>query len=175
VTTLSNQPDPKYPASRLAGIKASTAGRKQATVDRLGTAIEELQAAKKPITVQTIREASGLDYTSYARNPDALALFRANSTYLTDRRKRRRRVSAPSASSPRDPLMSYKKSQLVARFRQAEHRIEELEIHNSQLVQQQVESDLKYAQLQAEVEEYRTFLQRFRADIQHKEHHEDNT
>ena len=159
-----------YSEERLAGIKAHTAAQKQATVERLRVAIEALKAAKKPITVYTIREVSGLDYTSYARNEEALALFRANSTHLTKKHKRRSKGSEAPPAPPRDPFMAYKKPQLIARLRQAEKQIEELEIRNNQFVQQQVEHDLKYAQLEAEVGEYRTFLQRFRTDIQHKEH-----
>jgi hypothetical protein len=146
-------------------------GNSDDTVERLHTAIESLKTADKPITVQTIREVSGLDYTSYARNAEVLALFRANSTHLVKKRKRKRKkAEIPPASVLRDPLLNYKKSQLVDRVRKAEHRTRELEAHNSHLIQQQVESDLKYAQLQAEVVEYRAFLQRFRADIQSKQH-----
>ncbi len=171
---MTNSPqrhDAIYPKSRLKGLKAHTSTQKQATIERLRTAIESLKAIDKPITVHTIHEVSGLDYTSYARNAEALALFRANSTHLAKGRKRqRKKTQIPPVPAPRDPLLNYKKTQLVDRIRKAEHRTKELEDHNSQLVQQQVENDLKYAHLQAEVEEYRTFLQRFRADIQSKEH-----
>ena len=157
-----------YSEQRLAGLKAHTVSQKQKTVERLRVAIEALKEQRKPITVHTIREISGLDYTTYARNPEALALFRANSAHLTKKRKRGRKGT--ESSLPRDPLLHYKKSQLADRLRQAERRIKELEMHNSQLVQQQVESDLKNAQLLAEVAEFRVFLERFRADLQHGEH-----
>jgi hypothetical protein len=171
---MPNTSNSSYSEQRLAGLKVHTAAQKQATVDRLREAIEELKADKKAITTRNIYEVSGLDYTSYARNPEALALFQANSTHLTKKRKQQRKKSE-TPLPPRDPLMSYKKPQLVDRVRKAERWIEELEIRNNQLVQQQVESDLRDAKMQAEVAEYRTFLQKFRADIQHKEHHEDSS
>jgi hypothetical protein len=153
-----------YSGSRLKGLRASASARKQTTVERLRTALEVLKENKKPVSVHTIWEVSGLDYTSYARNPEALALFRSNSTYLKKERKRHREDVKSMPPPPKDPFLNYKRAQLVVGLRQALQRIEELEGYNAQLIQKQVENDLEIAQLKAEITEYRAFLQRFRTD-----------
>ena len=64
-----------YTEQRLAGLRRHAAQQRQVTLERLQTAIASLKAKEEPITVHTVRETSGLDYKSYARNPAALALF----------------------------------------------------------------------------------------------------
>jgi hypothetical protein len=96
---------------------------KQATVERLHAAIESLKAKEREISVQTIYEGCGLRYAAIHRNQEALALFRANSTSLVAKKKRTKRRSAMSDEGlihPRDPLLNYKKPQLVERLRTAQ-------------------------------------------------------
>src|SRR5260370_30217365 len=99
----------------------STSTRKRETVERLHEAIESLKSKKQAISAQTIYSECGLSYASYARNPEALVLFRANSTHLNQKRKRTKRMRKTDAEPifPRDPLMNYKNPQLVSRLRYA--------------------------------------------------------
>src|SRR6266550_6278002 len=80
---------------RYAHLRAYAARQKQTTLDRLEQAIAQLEREGRPVTTFTIREASGLDYMAYYRNPEALALFRRHSTHLRKEReiKRSRRKS----------------------------------------------------------------------------------
>src|SRR6266571_9483322 len=99
-----------YSEAQLAGIKQSTAARRLASVERLRTAIDALKAKKQEISVQTIYDECGLRYAAIYRNPEALALFRANSTHLVEaskQRKRKSREDSEATSAPRDPLLSY--------------------------------------------------------------------
>src|SRR6266513_2914 len=100
-----------YSDAQLAGIKQSTTARRLATVERLRTAIDALRAKQREISVQTIYDECGLRYAAIYRNPEALALFRANSTSLVAKKKRTKRKhdeSSQDTPSPRDPLMAYK-------------------------------------------------------------------
>src|SRR5258707_15775100 len=81
--------------AQLAALKQSTTARRLATVERLRTAIDALRAKKQEISVQTIYDECGLRYAAIHRNPEALALFRANSTHLVEASKQRKRK--PSA------------------------------------------------------------------------------
>ena len=80
-----------YSEAQPAGIKQSTTARRLATVERLRTAIDALKAKKQEISVQTIYDECGLRYAAIHRNPEALALFRANSTHLVAAKKQRKR------------------------------------------------------------------------------------
>src|SRR5437667_5485235 len=80
-----------YSEAQLAGIKQSTTARRLATVERLRIAIDALKAKKQEISVQTIYDECGLRYAAIHRNPEALALFQANSTHLVAEKKRRKR------------------------------------------------------------------------------------
>src|SRR2546421_7618378 len=80
-----------YSETQLAGIKQSTTARRLATVERLRTAIDALKTKKQEISVQTIYDECGLRYAAIHRNPEALALFQANSTSLVAKKKRSRR------------------------------------------------------------------------------------
>lgn len=154
--------------AQLAGLRASTSARKQATVERLQRAIETLKAQKRAITVQAIYEACGLRYVAIHRNPDALALFRANSTHLVAEKKRARRtssISSQEASPLRDPLLNYKKTQLVARLREAHHQLQEGQSQQAILVETCVKREARIAELEAklaELEPYRTFVEQVR-------------
>src|SRR2546423_7216634 len=80
-----------YSEEQIAGLRASTSARKQETVERLRAAVESLKNKQQAITAQSIYEESGLHYSSYVRNEDAIALFRANSTHLTLQKRRTKR------------------------------------------------------------------------------------
>lgn len=161
--------------AQLAALHASTAARKQATIERLRTAIEALQKKKQEISVQTIYEECGLRYAAIHRNSEALALFRANSTHLTVRKKRTRRahdVSDEAASSPRDPLLNYKKPQLATRLRAAQRQLAEVHQQQALLVEFSVKREARIAELEARLaslEPYRTFVEQIRAQMQREE------
>src|SRR6266536_3707437 len=161
-----------YSEAQLAGIKQSTATRRRATVERLQTAIDVLKKKKQEISVQTIFDECGLRYAAIHRNPEALALFRANSTSLVAKKKRTRRksnVCDEETISPRDPLLAYKKPQLAERVRTAEQRL--LEVQQQLAVQAEagVRREAKIAELEArlaELEPYRSFVEQMRAQMQ---------
>jgi hypothetical protein len=169
---------------RSAHLRAYAARQKQATVDRLEQAIARLEREGRPVTTFTIREVSGLDYMAYYRNPEALVLFRRSSTHLrktrekaqAHRRRSRRQRSGPDPASQeviaslRDPLLNYKKPRLVAELRAAQAQRDQLEQHYSQLLQEQMQSGLTIARLEAQLAEYLAFMERFRSSLQTEEH-----
>jgi len=164
-----------YSEAQLTGIKQSTSARKQATVERLRAAIASLKANKREISVQTIYETCGLRYAAIYRNAEALALFRANSTSLAAKKKRTKRKSTMSDEgtiSPRDPLLAYKKPQLVARLRTAEQQVFGLQQQLAVQVDASMQREARIAELEArltELEPYRTFVERVRAQMQREE------
>jgi len=164
----------RYTEQRLEGLRRHAAQQRQATLQRLHAAIEALKARGEPITVYTIRAESHLDYKSYARNPEALKLFQEHSTFLAAQRKeasrKRRKGSSEEVSPPKDPLLNYKRPQLVARLRQEMHRREEIEAQYRQLLEERMQADLKVMQLEAELARYQHFLGRVRAQAQQEEH-----
>src|SRR5437667_12663633 len=83
-----------YSEAQLAGIKQATAARRRATVERVQPAIDALKKKKQEISVQTIYDESGLRYAAIHRNPEALALFRANSSSLVAKKKRNKHKHA---------------------------------------------------------------------------------
>src|SRR5260221_35465 len=101
-----------YSKRRLAGLDAHTTAQKRATVNRLTAAIESLKVKKRPISSKTIREECGLEYNSIKRNPEAYLLYQQHSTFLKSKRQHMKSPQ-PTAPTPRDPFMAYKKSQLV--------------------------------------------------------------
>ena len=130
--TSAKKPRASRPPSeaQLGALRASTEARRQATIERLRSAIDALTAKKKEITVQTIYEECGLRYAAIYRNLEALALFRAHSTHLVAQRKRNRRKRFSTEEEtpvPRDPLLNYKKPQLVERLRAAQQQTQELQ------------------------------------------------
>ncbi len=164
-----------YSETQFAGIKQSTTARRLATVERLQTAIDALKAKKQEISVQTIYDECGLRYAAIHRNPEALALFRANSTHLVAAKKRNKR-KPPEASEtippPRDPLLSYKKPQLVARLRSAQQQLLEAQQQQAVLVEARLEQEVKIADLEAKLailEPYRTLVMQMRAQMQREE------
>jgi hypothetical protein len=164
-----------YSEAQLAGIKQSTTARKLATVERLRTAIASLKAKKREISVQTIFEECGLHYAAIHRNPEALALFRANSTNLIAKKKRTKRKSAghdEGTVSSRDPLLAYKKPHLVERVRTAEQRLLETQQQIAVQVEVSMQREARIAELEAriaELEPYRSFVEHMRAQMQREE------
>lgn len=167
---------PRAPSeTQLAALQASTTARKRATVERLRTAIETLQKKKQKISVQTIYEECGLRYAAIHRNPEALALFQANSTHLTTRKKRTRRMNYASEEetpTSRDSLLNYKKPQLVARLRTAQQQLLEAQQQQAALIEASLRRDARIAELEArlaELEPYRTFVEQMRTQMQREE------
>jgi len=167
-----------YSEAQLAGIKQSTAARRLATIERLRAAIEALKAKKQEISVQTIYDECGLRYAAIHRNPEALALFRANSTHLVAAKKQRKRKShadEEATPAPRDPLLNYKKPQLVARLRLAQQQLQEVQQQQSVLVEARLKQEARIAELEAklaELEPYRTFVEQIRKKIRQEEYDE---
>jgi hypothetical protein len=167
---------PRAPSeSQLAGLKASTAARRLATVERLQTAIGMLKEKKQAITVQAIYEECGLRYAAIYRNPDALTLFRANSTHLVAKRKRsgrKRGESSESALLPRDSLLSYKKPQLVNRLRSVQQQLFDVQQQLAVQAEASVKREACIAALEArlaELEPYRAFVEQMRVQMYREE------
>ena len=110
---------------------------------------------------------TGLDYKTISRNPEALKLFKDNSTFLAARRKRRRRSEDPPA--PRDPLLSYKKPQLVAWLREELANREALEASLSKVVEERAETDKRIMRLEADIARYESKLQHLRQKLWQEE------
>jgi chromosome segregation ATPase len=167
-----------YSEQQLTGLRTSTSARKQETVERLHAAIASLKEKKQDITAQSIYAECGLHYSSYVRNEEAIALFRASSTYLTEqkqRSKRRRKTSGDASSqpSPRDALLNYKKPQLVMRLRKAQQQITRLEQQLATLADACLQRDARVVALEArlaELEPYRKFVEQVRQRVRQEEH-----
>lgn len=164
-----------YSEAQLSGLRASTSARKQVTIERLQAAIEALNARKQAITVQNIYEECGLRYAAIHRNPEALALFRANSTHLQEpkRRTKRQRQTADIPLPPRDSLLNYKKPQLVERLRSTQQQLQTVEQQHSVLAAAYLERETRIVELEArlaELEPYRAFVEQVRSRIRQEEH-----
>ncbi|HEU5382929.1 MAG TPA: hypothetical protein VFV38_46570 [Ktedonobacteraceae bacterium] len=165
-----------YSAEQPAGLHTSTTARKQETVERLRVAIASLKEKKQDITAQTIYAESGLHYSSYVRNEEAIALFRINSTHLIEQQKRikrKRKTGGDVSPKPRDPLMSYKKPQLVLRLRETQQQLQQMSQQLAVLANTCLQRDMRVAELEAklaELEPYRNFVEQIRLRIQHEEH-----
>jgi hypothetical protein len=158
-----------YSEQQLAGLRSHAEAQKQSTVERLRTAITSLQEQHKPISARTIYEECGLEYASFRRNPEALLLYQQHSTFLKHERKRTR-TTCPDTPSPRDSLLAYKKTQLAAMLREERTWRQETEQQQAQLLQDYVQKDIKIAQLEAELAQYRGYLERLRIQVQQQEH-----
>jgi hypothetical protein len=179
---------PSPSRDRYAHLRAHAARQKQATLDRLKQAITQLAQEKRPVTTFTIKEVSGLDYMSYYRNPEALALFRRHSTHLRKERekaqaKRRRSKGKRSEQetevhevtvSSRDPLLHYKKPRLVAELRGAYAQRDHMQQQYHTLLQDHMHCGLTIARLEAQLAEYLAFMKRFRSSLQKEEHEPQN-
>lgn len=175
---ISTRRSRSYSDEQLAGLHASTTARKQETIERLRAAIASLKEKKQDITAQSVYAECGLHYSSYLRNEEAIALFRANSTHLIkqkERTKRKRTTSGDASSqlSPRDALLNYKKPQLVMRLREAQQRIQDLERQLATLADACLQRDARVVELEAklaELEPYRTFVEQVRSRVRQEEH-----
>ncbi len=114
-------------------------------------------------------EPAWLEYTAYARNPEALALYRTHSTFLSTRRAKKKEAKGKT-SSEQDPLLASPKPKLVALLRNEMQRREEAETRYQHVLQDTVQRDMQMAHLEAEVAQYRTHLQGLRLHIQREEH-----
>lgn len=180
---------------RYTHLRANAAAQRQATVERLTQAIAQLQAEGRPVNTFTIKEVSQLDYMAYYRNPEALALFRTHSTHLRKEREKeqakQRRSKRKSTRhddtlhqvpvQPRDPLLAYKKPELVVKLRAAHTECEqfkqqaraeraEVEQRYITLLQEHVQCGVTIAKLEAEIAEFQVFMQQFRTALKDEEH-----
>jgi hypothetical protein len=180
---------------RYAHLRANAASQRQTTIERLSQAIAQLETEGRPVNTFTIKEVSGLDYMAYYRNPEALALFRAHSTHLRKEREktlanhRRSKLKGTKQDDtlhqipvqPRDPLLAYKKPELVAKLRatrdeceqiksQAQTERAELEQRYKTLLQEHMLCGLKIAKLEAQQVEFHAFMDRFRSSLRREEH-----
>jgi len=117
----------------------------------------------------------GLRYAAIHRNPEALAVFRANSTYLVEASKQRKRKphkDQDTVSLPRDPLLNYKKPQLVARLRAAQELLLERQQQLAIQAEGTIRREARIAELEAklaELEPYRLFVEQMRVQMQREE------
>ena len=173
--TRKRRASPEPSETQLAALRQSTTTRRLATVGRLRSAIDALKAKKQEISVQTIYDECGLRYAAIHRNPEALALFRANSTHLVEalkRNKRKQHIGEEIISVPRDPLLNYKKPQLVARLRQVQQQLLDAQQNQAILVETRLQQEARIAELEAKLavlEPYRTFVIQMRAQMQREE------
>lgn len=163
------RPRGPYMEQQLEGLYAHTQAQKQSTVERLKTAITTLTAQHKLISARTIYEECGLAYAALRRNPEALLLYQQHSTFLKQKRKRTKE-SQPDTPTRRDPLLAYKKADLVARVRNAEERLKAQEQRHATLLQDYVQKDVKIAELEVELARHRQYLEGLRLSMQRQEH-----
>lgn len=92
---------------------------------------------------------------------EALLLYQQHSTFLKQQRKR---TKAPQTDAPklRDPLLAYKKADLVVRVRKAEELLKAQETQHATLLQEYVQKDIKIAELEAELAKHRQYLEGLR-------------
>src|SRR6266699_1139442 len=113
----------------------------------------------------------GNPYMAYYRNAEALALFRIRSTHLRNERekeraKRRQSRHKPSKQEeaihevkvePRDRLLNYKKTELVAKLRTAQAEREQMEQRYHALLQEHMQCGLTITRLEAQLAEHLAF------------------
>ncbi len=175
--TSAKKPRASRPPSeaQLKALRTSTRARRQTTIERLRSAIDALTAKKQKITAQTIYEECGLRYATIHRNREAHALFRAHSTHLVTQKKRKRRKSTnldEETPVPRDPLLNYKKPQLVKRCRAAEQSVQELRQQVALNADAALKREARIAELEAklaQLEPYRAFIEQWRAQMHREE------
>lgn len=93
----------------------------------------------------------------------------SHSTFLKQQRKRTK-ASPPDIPTSRDPLLAYKKTDLVARVRKAEEFLKAREQQHDALLQDYVQKDIKIAELEAELARHRQYLEGLRLTIQRQEY-----
>ncbi len=161
--------------AQLKALRTSTTTRRQATIERLRSAIDALTARKAKITAQEIYEECGLRYAAIHRNQEALALFRSHSTHLVTQRKQKRSkppTAGEETPAPRDPLLNYKKPQLVERLHAAQQQVQELRQQLAVTVDAGMKREARIAELEArlaKLEPYRAFIEQWRTQMQREE------
>lgn len=168
------RPRGPYTEQQLAGLHLHTQAQRHQTVERLRAAITSLTAQHKPISARTAHEECGLEYASIRRNPEALLLYQQHSTFLKQKRKRAK-APHPDTPVPRDPLLAYKKADLTACVRKAEDLPKTREQQHAKLLQDYVQTDIKIAELEAELARHRQYLEGLRLTIQRQEHQQRDT
>jgi hypothetical protein len=86
--------------------------------------------------------------------------------------RRKSREDSESSPAPRDPLLSYKKPQLVARLRSAQQQLLGVQRQQLALVEARLQQEVRIAELEvklAVLEPYRTFVMQMRAQMQREE------
>ena len=102
-------------------------------------------------------------------------MFRASSTSLVAKKKRAKRkdtMGDEGKISPRDPLLAYKKPQLVERLRMAQQQLLEVQQQFAVQAEAGTKREARIAELEArlaELEPYRTFVEQMRAQMQREE------
>lgn len=156
-------------------LRTYAAAQKQTTVDRLRSAIAQLEAEGREVSTFTIKEVSGLDYMAYYRNREAFQLFQEHSTHLRrereqaqEKRQAASRGKPPKTGkgqaashavkvSPRDPLLDYKRPRLVELLHEARTERDEA---RRQLRTERVKAEQHTQAEQAELEQrYHKLLQ----------------
>ncbi len=185
---------------RYTHLRAYATAQKQTTVERLEQAIGQLEAEGREVSTFTIKEVSGLNYMAYYRNREAFSLFQQHSTHLRKEREeqqtKQQRVRRSHTRKnlkndeaihqvkvkPRDPLCDYKRPRLVELLRATQAERDEIkkqaqdervfmEQRYAALLQEHMQCGLAMARLEAELAEYRAFMDRFRSSL-HREEHE---
>ena len=146
--------------TRLVGLRAHAARKRQETVQRVEAAIEALRAQQRPVTAAAIAERTGIGFTALKRNADAYAAFVAHSTRLRARREQpgRRRsqplVDAPSLPRP-DPLLQRKKAWLVGQLHAARAAHDRIRAQYHALLQEHLRWQAEHREQQQERAERR--------------------
>jgi hypothetical protein len=198
---MTTHPEPAE--DRYTHLRAYATAQKQTTVERLKQAIVQLEEEGRPVNTFTIKEVSGLNYMAYYRNREAFSLFQQHSTHLRKEREeqqtKQRRVRRPLKRKnfkneeaihqvkvkPRDPLLDYKRPRLVELLRATQAERNEIKKHTQDeqvlmeqryaaLLQEHMQCGLAIARLEAELAEYRAFMDRFRSSLHHQEHESQN-
>ena len=168
-------------------LRAYAAQARERTIARLRTAITAIEARGAAVTIATIKQESGLDYSAYYRNDAAYALYREHATHFTARATiakahRQRRAKARAASArvrqARDPLMAYSRRELVAKLRAAWTERDLARTERGDAVQQYqnlLREHLSSAQtiftLQTQLAQYEEHRDYLRRTMQEREHH----
>jgi hypothetical protein len=132
--------DPNRTSAQPPALREAAEAKRRETVDRLRAGIERLTARspRPAITAKTIEMETGLAFKTILRNAEAYGLYRDNADAFKASRQARRRskssarkTAAPPAVATaginrHDPLMAYKKIQLVDRLHAALREVDAL-------------------------------------------------
>jgi len=84
-------------------------------------------------------------------------------------KRKRTKVFQPDTPTPRDPLLAYKKSDLVLRVRKAEKLLNAQEKQHTMLLQDFVQKDIKIAELEVELAQHRRYLESLRLTMRRED------